>query len=323
MLTAVYCPSVGVEHCCFQCTAWPDQKPPKPCCRQSNLAALLDKTLHAQDPVLQSVLGEAFDQLGPWTGANSLSNVASLTDSSAFSYLQMVPPERDPKMQQSASHPQPGTRVEQPSAPPPPGGVDVRLNWSLRPGQQVSECLQNLATEAGAAEQRSQRAKMRTWARLAALLESGGLRENSLGTLQSIGRSLLPPVAAASNIQLVVGSPLGTGLETLQNGSNQSCSQLQAQSPCSMHQQHHHASSNKAKGQTCWSPACHMHFPARHAAAGAHLPSTWLAQWPCRAQFIPESIICCIPTSSVNTVAHAAATAQDSLHHKRLAHLLS
>jgi hypothetical protein len=95
-----------------------------------------------------------------------------------------------------------------------PGSIDARLSWSLRSAdsRQLPRGMQALAAEAVAAQQRSTKAVLKTEARLAALMESSSTTSNGASLLASL-KLFGGHAAAATNIQLVPGSALGTGLE--------------------------------------------------------------------------------------------------------------
>lgn len=98
-----------------------------------------------------------------------------------------------------------------------PADVNPLLSWSLRSAhsRQLPQGVMALVAESDAAQERSSKATLRTEARLAALQSGQG---SSLEGLQLLGGSFGQGAAAASNIQLLVGLPLGTGLQTLSSG---------------------------------------------------------------------------------------------------------
>jgi hypothetical protein len=106
--------------------------------------------------------------------------------------------------------------------------IDARLSWSLRSAdsRQPPRGMLALAAEAEAAQQRSTKAVLKTEARLAALMESSSTTSSGaslLASLQLFGGH----AAAATNIQLVPGSALGTGLEQPVRGKAAGSSQKQ------------------------------------------------------------------------------------------------
>lgn len=94
-------------------------------------------------------------------------------------------------------------------------GINSRLAWSIRPAYmgQVPASMLALAAEAEAAQQRSDKAVIRTEARLAALLETNsqhGKWVDSRKLMLELGLGLRGSSAAATNIQLLPGSGLSS-----------------------------------------------------------------------------------------------------------------
>jgi hypothetical protein len=96
------------------------------------------------------------------------------------------------------------------------GSIDQRLSWSLRPAdtRQLPEGMLALAAEARAAQQRSTKAALKTEVSLATLMGSPSSQSSGVQGLKLLGSNFAWQEAPASNIQLVAGSPLGTGLHT-------------------------------------------------------------------------------------------------------------
>lgn len=95
--------------------------------------------------------------------------------------------------------------------------IDQRLSWSLRPAdaRQLPEGMLALAAEARAAQQRATMAELKTELSLAALMDSSSSQFSGVEGLKLLGSSnLARQEAPATNIQLVAGSSLGTGLHT-------------------------------------------------------------------------------------------------------------
>jgi hypothetical protein len=197
-----------------------------------------------------------------------------------------------------------------------PAGVNSLLNWSLRSGQcrQLPQGVMALVAEADAAQERTSKAALRTEARLAALqgAEQGSLLEG----LRLLGGGFGQVAAAASNIQLLVGSPLGTGLKTLSSGHPGASAGLSSQ--------------QQPLGDPTWQSGLLQQL-SRPASAPSRSPAsttTWMTQGSAtnssaRRYHSPQPGLASSSWSpAAVTAAGAAAVARDKLHMEKLHSIL-
>jgi hypothetical protein len=197
-----------------------------------------------------------------------------------------------------------------------PPGVNPLLTWSLRSAQcrQLTQGVMAMVAEADAAQERSSKAALRTEARLAAL--QGAQQGSSLKGLRRLGGSCGQLTAGASNIQLLMGSSLGTGLETLSSGHPGASVRLSSQ------QQPH--------CKPMWQAGLLQHLP-RPASAPSPSPANTTTSWtqgsstnsPARrfGSLLPGLSSTSWSPAAV-TAASAAAVARDKLHMEKLQSIL-